>query len=271
MKEVYKPVEGYENLYEVSNTGNVRSLVNRYKNTKGIFLLSQENVRAGNGTYKRVQLSGPRKRFSVHRLVAEAFIKNPRNKPQVNHIDNNPSNNVVTNLEWCTGSENLIHAQKQGRLYDAQSKGGIAAGKIATEKVLAEVEKMLGSKYGYFTVTSIGHYSKTSNIHMVGCTCKCGKEFTINKTALLSGKSTSCLACAGLRKAKRRNEEILSTLTGTTIGTWFITGKTNGLVLAKQLKLEGKCIVCGETTSIPYHKLPKIKKCPLCKNNKVKI
>ena len=149
MKEVYKPIEGYEGLYEVSNKGNVRSLLNRYKNTKGIFLLSQENAKSGNMHYKRVQLSNPRKRFLVHRLVASAFINNDESKPQVNHIDNNPSNNCSENLEWCTGSENLLHAEKQGRLKTAQSSGGKASGVVARKRVIEDIESLIGSRFGY--------------------------------------------------------------------------------------------------------------------------
>ena len=115
MNEVYKPIKGYENLYEVSNKGNVKSLVNRYKNTKGIFLLNQENVKSGSVTYKRVQLSNPKKRFLVHRLLAQTFLDNVCNKPHVNHIDNNPSNNHKDNIEWCTHSENMLHCHKQNR------------------------------------------------------------------------------------------------------------------------------------------------------------
>ena len=66
--------------------------------------------------YKRVglQISGKQKHFYVHRLVAETFIPNPKNKPFINHIDGNKTNNCVDNLEWCTHKENIIHAIKYG-------------------------------------------------------------------------------------------------------------------------------------------------------------
>ena len=114
MIEIYKDITGYEGLYQVSNLGNVKSIARA--TTKG-GLLSQESTKSKEAVYKRVSLSknGVITRFLVHRLVAEAFIPNYDNKPQVNHIDNNTTNNSVTNLEWTTGSENMKHSEKQGR------------------------------------------------------------------------------------------------------------------------------------------------------------
>lgn len=97
-----KDIKGYEGLYKVDNFGNVYSLPR--KTTKGGKLKQQINKR----NYCRVVLckNNIAKAFSVHRLVAQAFIPNPQNFPQVNHKDENPRNNCVSNLEWCTAKYN---------------------------------------------------------------------------------------------------------------------------------------------------------------------
>ena len=108
---IWKPVAGFENFYEVSDTGQVRSKDRITRNgccefvKKGRLLKSVDN---GNG-YLRVSLkvNGTATKKYVHRIVAEAFIENPENKPFINHLDNNPYNNTVDNLEWCTPEENF--------------------------------------------------------------------------------------------------------------------------------------------------------------------
>ena len=103
--EKIKDIKGYEGLYQVSSWGKVISV----KTNK---VLSPEINSKG---YLRVDLydsTGKKKHYKVHRLVAEAFIPNPENKPQINHIDGNTQNNSITNLEWCTSSENMNHAKK---------------------------------------------------------------------------------------------------------------------------------------------------------------
>lgn len=114
------PVKGYEELYEVSDTGEVRSVdrvlsVTNQKERlfKGRVLLQTMNKQV---QYKQVSLWKENKGTSyyVHRLVAEAFIPNPESKPEVNHIDGNRQNNHISNLEWVTSGENSLHASKTG-------------------------------------------------------------------------------------------------------------------------------------------------------------
>lgn len=95
--EIFKPIAGYDD-YQVTSWGRV------FSKTNGKFVYQEVHHKG----YLRVDLykDGKRKHFKVHRLVAEAFIPNPYNKPQVNHIDGNNQNNSVTNLEWVTDAEN---------------------------------------------------------------------------------------------------------------------------------------------------------------------
>lgn len=106
MADKWLPIKGYEGLYEVSNTGKVRSLDRMVRNSSGNGtklspgkILKQSDV--GNG-YLRVDLckNGEIKHFAVHRLVASSFVKNPENLPMVNHKDENKENNSAENLEW---------------------------------------------------------------------------------------------------------------------------------------------------------------------------
>lgn len=119
-KEIWKPVVGYENLYEVSNFGRVKSLP-RNSTVKYARILKSHTNRYG---YLHVNLykNNKRKDFLVHRLVAEAFIPNPDNLPVVNHKDENPSNNFSTNLEWCTYEYNINYGTSQQRKSHKLSK-----------------------------------------------------------------------------------------------------------------------------------------------------
>ena len=111
MEVIWENIVGYEGLYRVNCFGDVNSL--NYRHEKVSKILKQHLVPKG---YLNVTLckEGGIKKFSIHRLVATAFISNPNNLPQVNHIDGNKQNNNVGNLEWCTPSENIRHAVKIG-------------------------------------------------------------------------------------------------------------------------------------------------------------
>ena len=104
--EKIKDVKGYESVYAVTTKGRVRSI--RFKRWLTPFL-------TGPG-YKTVTLcfEGRDIDFRVHRLVGEAFIKNPDNKPQINHKNGNKTDNRVSNLEWVTARENMQHAGDTG-------------------------------------------------------------------------------------------------------------------------------------------------------------
>lgn len=126
MSEIWKDIKGYEGLYQVSNQGRVKSLA-RYKKNRSKMQLVEETIRIPNvekNGYARIDLSkeGKRKVYCVHRLVAEAFVPNPQNKPQVNHIDENKSNNNANNLEWVTGKENCNYGTHNKKLSKSKSR-----------------------------------------------------------------------------------------------------------------------------------------------------
>lgn len=119
MRELWKDIPGYYGLYRVSSSGRVKSL-ERVVKMRGVDKYVPERYlkpSQDKDGYLKLDLSkdGKQKGFCVHRLVAQSFIKNQYNKPYINHIDNNPSNNHYLNLEWCTQLENVRHCISQGR------------------------------------------------------------------------------------------------------------------------------------------------------------
>ena len=117
-KEIWRDVEGYDN-YLVSSQGNVKSKerfsshMPRPGHKKSVLLNQHVGTRRGYALIK-IYKKGIFKSASVHRLVAKAFLPNPKNKPQVNHINSIRHDNRVENLEWVTVSENIIHGYKFG-------------------------------------------------------------------------------------------------------------------------------------------------------------
>lgn len=109
----WEPVRGFEDYYLISSEGQVYSV--RRKIILSSFVTSN---------YEQVELNVCGKYYKklVHRLVAEAYIPNPNNLPCVNHIDGNSLNNAVSNLEWCTYSENMQHASRYGLLTNIGEK-----------------------------------------------------------------------------------------------------------------------------------------------------
>lgn len=145
MKEKWKPAKGFEDYYEVSTFGSVRR-----KGCEHALKCFVSNGR------RIVDLwcNGQRKMYRVHRLVAETFIPNPENKPEVNHINGDPMNNCVWNLEWATRSENQLHAYAHGlasctkakrrKLSDAQRKTPVRRSDGKIFKSVTEAAKAIG-------------------------------------------------------------------------------------------------------------------------------
>lgn len=132
-REVWKDIQGYEGFYQVSNLGRIKSLSRPISNGKWI-RISKEKIRKlqrHKQGYMMVGLekNGKKKLCTVHRLVAEAFIPNPECLPEVNHKDENQSNNHVGNLEWCTRKYNVNYGTGTERRALTRSKPVMQIGK----------------------------------------------------------------------------------------------------------------------------------------------
>lgn len=145
--EIFKDIIDYEGFYQVSNFGRIKSLERQIPARKGQFkpiFISQkilENVRNSEG-YLQVTLCKDdiKKTIKIHRLVAIAFIPNPKNKPFVNHLDGDKTNDFDWNLEWSTSQENCIHAHKTG-LQVSYSGESCNLSKL-TEKIVLEIRSL---------------------------------------------------------------------------------------------------------------------------------
>lgn len=152
MIEEYRPVKGYEGLYEVSNMGNVRSLPKmRGAFPQDALIKVHEITSCG---YHRVRLHREKaSHHAVHRLVAIAFIPNPMNLPQVDHIDGDKNNNCVSNLRWCTAKENtnypITMARKKAKRQEV----------IKRPEYLEKMRSKYGKKVGMFD--KLGNLIKT--------------------------------------------------------------------------------------------------------------
>lgn len=171
MDEIWAPVVGYEGLYEVSTHGRVRRLEREYVDAIGrrrLLPLRLFTPPLSKDGYPRVSLrkAGQESTQFVHRLVAKAFIPNPENKPDINHIDGDKQNPRADNLEWCTVSENSLHRCRVLGYYNGQPKRAvlcIETGEAYDSIYSAAVD--LGLNAGCILQVCRGIYTHTHGLH----------------------------------------------------------------------------------------------------------
>lgn len=146
-QEQWKPIEGTDGDYQVSNLGRVRSMKQYY----GIIgRIMPQTIQRSGYHYVTLHVNNKPTCRRVHRLVAKAFIPNPDNLPEINHIDGNKDNNQVSNLEWCTHSHNVKHSfdtglKKPHHLTDEERKhlSDLWRGRPLTEDTKAKISASL--------------------------------------------------------------------------------------------------------------------------------
>ena len=196
MEEIWRDIAGYKGLYQVSNLGNVKSL--NYNRTGKERVLKPKTNRNG---YLQVVLSKDNKQkfFYVHRLVALHFIPNTNNLPEVNHIDENKSNNCVTNLEWCSSKYNNTYNDRQKRIGEKKSIPVVQLD-LATNKAVNvypsahEAERLGGFSSSNITSCCKNKFHREGNNIYKGCKWMYLHEYISNihpniKTINLMGKT----------------------------------------------------------------------------------
>jgi hypothetical protein len=180
MKEIWKPIVGYDGRYLVSSLGRVKSceriIYFKDRNGDDNQYVKKEIILKPNLSrlYPLVTLTKGTvpKTFSIHRLMAKTFISNPDNKPCVNHIDGDKVNNKLPNLEWCTYSENLRHAYKTKLFPEFNNLGSKNGRSILNEEAVLTIRElfkhMIGIKqYKSLDLAEIFDVSKVTVVRIV--------------------------------------------------------------------------------------------------------
>jgi len=167
MQEIWEDIKGYEGFYQVSNLGRVKSRerLKRHPRGNGYLPVHERILRQSKNTwgYSQVTLykdGKPKTNLPVHRLVAQAFIPNPDCLPEVNHKDENKSNNAVSNLEWCTAKYNENYGTHTERCAAKRSKPvvqlSLAGTAIALYRSAREAGELTGCDYKHISDCCLG-------------------------------------------------------------------------------------------------------------------
>ena len=159
--EIWKDIEGYEGLYQVSSYGRVRSIDRFVMNNSIIKRLSGKilsPIIIAGYMYVHLSKNGKKKHYRIHRLVADSFIPNPDNLPFINHKDCNPLNNSVDNIEWCDAQYNNNYSDRNDKIVKTRSGRPLKirviqtslTGKVIKEWAsVKEISDNTGYCYGY--------------------------------------------------------------------------------------------------------------------------
>lgn len=172
MEEIWKDIHGYEGMYQVSNLGRIKGLPRDVNNHTGKIRLKERYIKGYPITkgYIQVQLASRPKRVLklIHVLVAQQFIPNPNNYPQVNHINGIKSDNRAENLEWCNNSMNQIHAYKtgltnpHGNAWKNRNYKNLRVAKFTLDGKMIEVYESISA-----ALRSIGIFTRGSTLYTI--------------------------------------------------------------------------------------------------------
>ena len=169
-EEVWRDIEGHEGLYQVSSEGRIKSLKRTIIKKDGRKQTVKERILKGTPDkdgYLKIGLycgTGKQKWFQVHRLVGEAFIQNPDEKPQINHINEIKIDNRACNLEWCTCKRNINHGSRNERVAKALGKPigqyNLDGQLIKVWPSAREARRQTGFDQGYVSAVARGKYKQ---------------------------------------------------------------------------------------------------------------
>jgi len=178
--EIWKDINGYEGLYQISSLGRVKSFAKvktgkrpsrGYYCGREIYMSICDNGRGY--MFVSIRCGSKKKNKYIHRLLAQHFIPNPQNKPQVNHINGIKSDNRIENLEWVTERENAIHAFKNGYLHQLPKMQKLASeatrGEQNTRSILKDIDIPI-----IFKMNKAGHIQSSIAKHFGVCRATIG-------------------------------------------------------------------------------------------------